>query len=97
MTNEYCVPRSCLGARKSARATETLAPIEEFAAANVVPACDTQTARRYVEIKNPLRLKGRPLPENNIWIAAIALLHDLTLITGDKHFAEIDGLSAAEW
>lgn len=87
----------CFGARKSARAEENLARIEAFAAANVVLACDTQTARRYGEVKNALRLKGRPLPENDIWIAAIALQHGLTLITGDRHFSEIDDLAAAEW
>jgi tRNA(fMet)-specific endonuclease VapC len=87
----------CFGARKSARGAENLARIEEFAAANVVLACDTQTARRYGEVKNALRLQGRPLPENDIWIAAVALQHNLILITGDRHFAGIDGLSVVEW
>jgi tRNA(fMet)-specific endonuclease VapC len=87
----------CFGARKSARGAENLARIEEFAAANVVLACDTQTARRYGEVKNALRLQGRPLPENDIWIAAVALQHNLILITGDRHFAGIDGLSVLEW
>jgi tRNA(fMet)-specific endonuclease VapC len=87
----------CFGARKSARGAENLARIEEFAAANVVLACDTQTARRNGEVKNALRLQGRPLPENDIWIAAVALQHNLILITGDRHFAGIDGLSVVEW
>jgi tRNA(fMet)-specific endonuclease VapC len=44
-----------------------------------------------------LRLKGRPIPENDVWIAAIALQHDLTLITRDMHFGEIENLKTAVW
>ena len=69
------------GARKSTRPDVNLARIDEFAAVSVVLGCETETARRYGDLKNTLRLKGRPLPENDIWIAAIALQHDLTLIT----------------
>ena len=67
----------CYGARKSARVKENLDRIDDFIASNVVLSCDTDTAHRYGEIKNALRLKGCPLPENDIWIAAIALQHGL--------------------
>ena len=87
----------CFGARKSGRIKENLSGIDEFAGNNVVLGCDTDTARRYGEIKNDLRLKGRPLPENDIWIAAVALQHGLTLITRDTHFDEIDQLQSAVW
>jgi tRNA(fMet)-specific endonuclease VapC len=62
----------CYGARKSGRSKENLERIDEFIANNTVLGCDAQTARYYGEIKNNLRLKGHPLPENDIWIAAIA-------------------------
>lgn len=87
----------CFGARKSGRARENLARIDEFAADNVVLGCDTNTARRYGEIKDALRLKSYPLPENDIWIAAIAFQYDLTLITRDKHFNEIENLKVIIW
>ena len=87
----------CFGARKSGRARENLARIEEFATGNVVLGCDTETAFRYGEIKNALRVKGHPLPENDIWMAAVALQHDLTLITRDAHFNEIEGLTTIAW
>ena len=87
----------CYGARKSARASENLARIDEFAANNVVLGCDTETARRYGDVKNALRIKGRPIPENDIWIAAVALQHGLTLVTRDMHFGEIESLSIAAW
>jgi tRNA(fMet)-specific endonuclease VapC len=87
----------CYGARKSARAKENLARIDEFAANNVVLGCDTETARRYGDVKNALRIRGRPIPENDIWIAAVALQHGLTLVTRDTHFGEIESLSIAAW
>ncbi len=85
------------GAWKSARTQENLARIDEFAADNVVLECNSGTARRYGEIKNALREKGRPIPENDVWIAAIALQHDLTVATRDTHFNEITNLKVAIW
>lgn len=87
----------CYGARKSVRVQENLTRIDEFAASSVVLGCNSDTARRYGEIKNTLRMKGRPIPENDIWIAAIALRHDLTLVTRDAHFNEIESLKVATW
>jgi tRNA(fMet)-specific endonuclease VapC len=63
----------CYGARKSRRSKENLERIDELVANTVVLECNTQTARCYGELKDKLRLKGRPLPENDIWIAALAL------------------------
>ena len=85
------------GAWKSGRSKANLDRIDEFAANNVILGCDVTTAGRYGEIKNGLRVKGRPLPENDIWIAAIALQHDLTLVTRDAHFGEIESLKLATW
>ena len=77
--------------------TKNLERIDEFAADSVVLECNTDTARRYGEIKHALRVKGHPIPENDIWIAAIALQHDMTLITRDTHFGEIENLKVATW
>jgi tRNA(fMet)-specific endonuclease VapC len=87
----------CFGARKSGRIRDNLARIDEFVANNVVLECNTESARRYGEIKNALREKGRPIPENDIWIAAIALQHDLTLATRDMHFNEVEDLRIESW
>jgi len=87
----------CFGARKSARVKENLDLIDEFAANSVVLGCDTDIARRYGEVKNALRLRGRPIPENDIWIAAIALEHHLTLVTSDAHFREVENLEVVAW
>ncbi len=64
---------------------------------NVVLACDADTARQYGTIKHALRLKGRPIPDNDIWIAAIARQYHLMLVTRDTHFAEVDELLSQAW
>ncbi|MBI1800402.1 MAG: type II toxin-antitoxin system VapC family toxin [Chloroflexi bacterium] len=87
----------CFGARKSERVEENLARVAQFAAHNVVLDCDADSGFRYGEIKNALRLKGRPIPENDVWLAAVALQHDLTLVTRDAHFDVIDGLITEAW
>jgi tRNA(fMet)-specific endonuclease VapC len=87
----------CFGARRSWRVKENLERIDEFVANSVVLGCDAETARRYGEIKNTLWIKGHPIPENDIWIAAIARQHDLTLTTRDTHFSEIENLKVTTW
>lgn len=87
----------CFGAQKSEKAKENLARVDEFAASSVVLGCDTETARRYGDLKNKLRTKGRPMPENDIWIAAIVAQYDLALVTRDAHFAEVDNLPIIAW
>ena len=48
-----------------------------------------ETALRYAEVDVYLRKKGRPIPRNDVWIAAVALEHGLQLLTLDVHFREI--------
>ncbi len=85
------------GARKSGRSQENLQRIEELVANSTVIECDADTARQYGEVKNKLRIKGRPLPENDIWIAALALQYGLTLVTRDAHFHEVENLQTVSW
>ncbi len=85
------------GAHKSARTKDNLARIDDFASSTIVLGCDTETARIYGEVKNALRIKGHPVPENDIWIAAVAIQHDLILISRDSHFSEIENLKVVVW
>ena len=62
-----------------------------------VIAVDEETSIEYGLIKSLLRKKGTPIPENDIWIAAIAMKNELTLITRDKHFKEIEGIAIEKW
>ena len=47
------------------------------------------TALRYAEVNHYLRSKGKPIPTNDVWIAALALEHGFQLLTIDSHFHEI--------
>lgn len=85
------------GARKSGRSEENLRRIEEFAADNTVLSCDEDTARLYGEVKSVLQRKGRPIPENDIWIAATALQYDLILVSRDEHFDTAEGVRRERW
>ena len=53
---------------------------------------DLNTAVYYAHICKNLKEKGIPIPTNDVWIAASAMQHGLTLYTFDKHFEAIDGL-----
>jgi tRNA(fMet)-specific endonuclease VapC len=85
------------GANKSSRAAANIARIDAFAADCSVLLCDTLTSQHYGQIKNRLRAKGQPIPENDIWIASLAQQHGLIVVTRDGHFAAVDTLSTASW
>lgn len=85
------------GARKSGRVEENLQRVEGFSTESEVLLCDEQTAHLYGEVKDGLRRKGLPIPENDIWIAATALQGSLALVTRDVHFENVDGLRIERW
>ena len=51
------------------------------------------TADRYARIATLLRTKGRPIPTNDVWIAAHAMETGADLISADRHFAHVDGIA----
>lgn len=53
---------------------------------------DRETAEQYARLWVQLRRAGKPMPTNNLWIAALALQHDLTLVTRDEHFRSLPQL-----
>lgn len=52
-----------------------------------------QTAENYARLYVQLRTAGTPIPINDLWIAALTLEHDLTLITRDEHFKKLPQLA----
>lgn len=51
------------------------------------------TTHIYGRVYSQLRKQGTPIPSNDIWIAALALQHDLLLVTRDKHFDHLPQLA----
>lgn len=85
------------GAYRSGRVEENLDRVADIASANTVLACDEATARHYGQIKNQLREAGCPIPENDIWICALALQHDLSIASRDAHLREVRGIHVEAW
>lgn len=54
---------------------------------------DSATAEIYGSIKAILVKKGNPIPENDIWIAAISQQYSIPLYTLDKHFQSIESIT----
>ena len=79
------------GFRAGNRWAENTAQLAQFLGKPSVRALDVteETALRYAEVDVYLRKKGRPIPRNDVWIAATALEHGLQLLTLDVHFREI--------
>ena len=51
------------------------------------------TADRYSRIAAALRAKGRPIPTNDVWIAAHAMETGADLLSADRHFEAVDGIA----
>jgi len=50
------------------------------------------TAEHYARVFVQLKRAGTPIPDNDLWIAALVLEHNLLLITRDRHFEWIPQL-----
>ncbi len=86
-----------LGAYRSSSPKKHIKQIEAFLENCNVLIADDETANHYALIKTGLLKKGKPIPENDIWIAAVSKQFDLKLHTQDKHFKEISELNLHSW
>lgn len=75
------------GDRESANA----ANLQRFLASPRVSALlpDEQTTHHYAQLHLQLRNKGARIPTNDLWIAAMAVQHDLVLCSSDRHFRQL--------
>lgn len=87
----------CYGARKSSRPIANLTRVNRLIQDFRVIPCNLETARWYGVIKDNLRRRGRLIPDNDIWIAAIAMQRGLILVTRDAHFNEVESLQTERW
>lgn len=75
------------GAHRAQRRDEQFALIRDFLQTSILLLPDQATAERYGQVKAELGALGKPIPENDVWIAALARQYDLPLATRDAHFA----------
>lgn len=85
------------GAYSSINKVRNLEKIKKFLTRCIVSSPDDSTANIYGQIKAALRKKGRPILDNDIWIAALATQHKTILVTRDAHFDEVSTLKTAQW
>ncbi|WP_153800986.1 type II toxin-antitoxin system VapC family toxin [Foetidibacter luteolus] len=86
-----------IGVNRVTNKTKHLKMLTNFLALGTVLNVNGQTANIYGEMIARLYKKGKPIPTNDVWIAAIAYEHSLTLVTRDVHFNEIDKISIETW
>jgi len=58
---------------------------------------DQATAELYARVRQGLRRAGNPIPENDIWIAALALQHGEAVVSRDRHFDHVTGIKRIGW
>jgi predicted nucleic acid-binding protein len=71
--------------------------LRQWIAAVTVLDIDDGTTRSYSAIALELKRKGKPIPTNDLWIAALCLQHSLPLLSRDKHFDLVAGLRRLDW
>ena len=83
--------------QRSDRPQQHLDQIERFLVAADVLTPDQDTSKHYGKIAAELARKGTPIPQNDIWMAALSIQCGLPLATTDQHFQHIDGLTLLLW
>lgn len=85
------------GALKSADPPKHQAKITALLKIVAVLNPDSATAEQYARASVALETKGQPIPENDLWIVAVALELDMPRTTRDAHFDRIEGLAVIKW
>ena len=58
---------------------------------------DEQTTHHYAAIGVELREAGKPIPTNDLWIAALCRQYGLPLLSRDRHFDAVSGVHRLDW
>ncbi|MCK6580416.1 MAG: type II toxin-antitoxin system VapC family toxin [Anaerolineae bacterium] len=87
-----------LGALKSQTPDTTMTKQRAFAERFASLPFDDDAAEHYARIRAALEFAGMPIGANDLMIAAIALAHNLTLVTHNiREFGRIAGLRIEDW
>ena len=83
------------GFRQGGRFEQNLAELRSFLERPYVffVPVGPATADRYSRIMTSLRAKGRPIPTNDVWIAAHTMETGADLVSADRHFEHVDGIA----
>lgn len=73
------------------------AALDAFLPAVSVLPLTAGTTRHYARLRGALTRAGTPIPENDLWIAALAAEHNWPVATRDAHFSRVPGLVVQDW
>ncbi|MCZ7402943.1 MAG: PIN domain-containing protein [Candidatus Methanoperedens sp.] len=85
------------GAINSTKPEKNEYDITIFANNSILMPVDEAVAIYYAKVRHELKKKGTPIPENDIWIAALCLEQDVPLLSNDGHFKNVQGLEVVGW
>jgi len=85
------------GLQRSRARTHLQSLLDQLERHCVVLDVTAATARQYAVVRDWLRQQGTPLPENDVWIAALAIEHRQPLVSRDAHFDVVNGLQRIGW
>jgi len=97
-----CLPVPVVGellfaAENSARRSENVELYGQFIEECRILNLTSKTASLYARLKRDLKRRGRPIPENDLWIAAVCMEKELPLASRDEHFREVPSLVWEHW
>jgi tRNA(fMet)-specific endonuclease VapC len=71
--------------------------LKEFVRVCRVLPVDERTAVEYASIRSELKRGGRPIPANDVWIAALARQHSMPVLSRDEHFDFVPKIKRIAW
>ena len=86
-----------LGIAQSRRRTTYENWLRQWIATVTVLDIDEETTHHYAAIGLELKTMGKPIPANDLWIAALCRQHGLPLVSRDRHFDVVAGVRRIDW
>jgi tRNA(fMet)-specific endonuclease VapC len=86
-----------LGIAQSRHRTSYESWLRQWIAAVLVLDIDEETTHSYAAIGLELKKAGRPIPANDLWVAALCRQHSLPLLSRDRHFDLVSGIRRLDW
>lgn len=81
----------------SRRKEENFQQLKRFLEDIIIWDYDITVAEEFGKIQAEQKEKGKPIPSIDAQIAAVARIHNLTVLTTDQHFNVVKGLSVENW
>lgn len=85
------------GLARSAKREPLETLLKTLIARSMVLPIDLATTVHYAAVRDGLRRRGTPIPENDVWIAALATQHGLAVVSRDEHFDRVPDLVRRGW